>query len=191
MKKIFILIILVFYCSFNYAQETKSNIIVNPNWKQYKEIPKRIAALQIKDEVIDTISTASLFEECINFPYLIDFLFYGANQDAFLKMESEFNGFKELLNREDLPKILISNSSKFPDIVNSIKTKNDTIKGKQSLKYLIFQYLLIQKGVIDKFNKEQLYNIVKSQIDNNNLVISNPNIFSNMHYTPINTFYSN
>lgn len=191
MKKIFILIILVFYFSFNYAQETKSNIIVNPNWKQYKEIPKRIAALQIKDEVIDTISTASLFEECINFPYLIDFLFYGANQDAFLKMESEFNGFKELLNREDLPKILISNSSKFPDIVNSIKTKNDTIKGKQSLKYLIFQYLLIQKGVIDKFNKEQLYNIVKRQIDNNNLVISNPNIFSNMHYTPINTFYSN
>ena len=45
---------------FNYAQETKSNIIVNPNWKQYKEIPKRIAALQIKDEVIDTISLRSL-----------------------------------------------------------------------------------------------------------------------------------
>lgn len=60
MKKIFILIILVFYCSFNFAQETKSNIIVNPNWKQYKEIPKRIAALQIKDEVIDTISLRSL-----------------------------------------------------------------------------------------------------------------------------------
>ena len=53
MKKIFILIILVFYCSL-------SNIIVNPNWKQYKEIPKRIAALQIKDEVIDTISLRSL-----------------------------------------------------------------------------------------------------------------------------------
>ena len=191
MKKIFILIILVFYCSFNYAQETKSNIIVNPNWKQYKEIPKRIAALQIKDEVIDTISTASLFEECINFPYLIDFLFYGANQDAFLKMEYEFNGFKELLNREDLPEVLIYNSSKFPDIVNSLKSENDTIRGEQSLKYLFFQYILIQNGVIDKFNNEQLYNIVKRQIDNNNLVISNPHIFSNMHYTPISLFYSN
>ena len=54
MKKFFILIILVFYCSINYAQEAKSCVIVDPNWKQYKEIPKRITALQIKDDVIDT-----------------------------------------------------------------------------------------------------------------------------------------
>lgn len=191
MKKLFVLIILFFYCSINYAHDAKSCVIVDPNWKQYNEVPKRIAALQIKDDVIDTISTASLYEECMNFPYLIDFLFYGANQDAFIKMESEFNGFKELLNREDLPEILISNSLKFPDIVNSLKTENDTIKGKQSLKYLVFQYILIQEGVIEKFNTEQLYSIVKRQIDNNNLIISNPHIFSNMHYTPISTFYSN
>ena len=54
MKKSFIIIVLLFCCSIIHAQEAKSCVIVDPNWKQYKEIPKRIAALQIKDDVIDT-----------------------------------------------------------------------------------------------------------------------------------------
>ncbi|MBR6445553.1 MAG: hypothetical protein IKS94_03860, partial [Prevotella sp.] len=59
---------------------------------KFESISDRIEALQIRPDIISSVSTEVLLEECLNFPYLIDFYLYGENQQAFELFVKEFNG---------------------------------------------------------------------------------------------------
>jgi hypothetical protein len=49
-------------------------------WKQLEPATIRIAALQIPDAVLASISTEGLLETCLHFPYLSDIVFYRAGR---------------------------------------------------------------------------------------------------------------
>lgn len=65
-------------------------------WKQFETIEKRIAALQIPEDVLTRISTEGLLETCLEFPYLLDILHGNHMQHGFEALMTEFNGFREL-----------------------------------------------------------------------------------------------
>ena len=81
--------------NFPFKQEDKE-------WIQFESVAKRITALQIPDTILSVISTEGLLETCLKFPYLTDIMFCENYQKGFEALTLEFNGFQELLKRNDL-----------------------------------------------------------------------------------------
>ena len=67
-------------------------------WGQFETIEKRIAALQVSDAVLETISTASLLETCLAYPYLTNLFFCDNYQQGFESLTKEFT-ISEILSK--------------------------------------------------------------------------------------------
>ena len=80
---------------------------IDKQWEQYKTIKERIDALQIPTSIIQQISTELLYV-CLQFPYLSDALYSSNITTGIDCLINEFNGFQELINREDLPNVLVN-----------------------------------------------------------------------------------
>lgn len=77
-------------------------------WKTYQSADDLKEALQIPSDVIKSIATDKLLDLCISYPYNIDMLSTDKAEDGFNLLRSEFNGYAELLTRNDLASVLIS-----------------------------------------------------------------------------------
>lgn len=76
-------------------------------WYSFSDVNERKAALEIPKDCLSGIKTAELLELCLDYPYLTDFFAYNTSEEGFNALMNEFNGFKELVIREDFQLCLI------------------------------------------------------------------------------------
>lgn len=77
-------------------------------WEKMYSVQERIASLQIPESVLPKIPTERLLDICLDYPYLVDVMFYDNFQKGIEVLRSNFNGFDELLNRKDLGKYVLA-----------------------------------------------------------------------------------
>jgi len=82
-------------------------------WENISSVAERIAALQIPEDILANLPTERLFDICLDFPYLLDVLFYDDYQKGLEALKKEFNGFNELFNRKDLGKCALAKCKNF------------------------------------------------------------------------------
>ena len=71
-------------------------------WKQFKSYAEKVAACQIPEELLSSLSTEDLTELCLRYPLYTDFLKLENISDGLDRLFSNFNGIRELYRREDV-----------------------------------------------------------------------------------------
>ena len=115
----------VYTCPFKQGDE---------KWKGFGSAKERIIALQIPDSVITKIPTDQLLDLCLDFPYLTDMYAFNDPQKGFEYMISEYNGFDELLKRDDIVDKLLEEYGKIESAVTFLSKATDIEKGNYSFK---------------------------------------------------------
>jgi len=78
-----------------------------PEWADLSSYTEMLDAIQIPDSVLKKISTWGLVESCFKYPLYGDFAAFN-NQVGYINdLILTFSGFRELLSREDAPKIIL------------------------------------------------------------------------------------
>lgn len=73
----------------------------SPEWAQLTSSQQMDSVLQIPDDILFSISTEGLVETCLSYPRFGDLYFAEDYQWAFEVLTDHFNGFSELLSRDD------------------------------------------------------------------------------------------
>lgn len=168
-----------------HCQKRSNSVITNDNWRHIESIPERITGLQIRPDVIHTIPTQELLDSCVNFPYLFNFYLYGRDQHAFELLTDEFNGLKELLNRNDAFIYIYNRMENFPNDFECIKKEDNVGKGRFSLQTLFVEYLLIQDAVFTQIEDGMMDSLISVIEKNLEIIHNNPLIFGSVHDVPI------
>lgn len=187
MKKIFLFVFTCFVFLYINAQEDKTNRFSfpvkpeDPEWKQMDSPISRILSLQIPNNVIDEIPTDDLLGLCLDYPYIIDVLFADNFQKGVEICISEFNGFQELLSREDVVTALEKELDNIPQIIKKLKNETDVDKGKYSFRCFFLELLTAQNTILSKMSKEEIKSICLSLYRNVEAKKTEPDIFGEMH----------
>ena len=78
------------------------------NWARYQTLEEMMAACQIPDAKLKSMSTDELIEVCMNHPLYGLYFAYNNELDGAKVVIDNFNGFKDLKEREDAPKKMLS-----------------------------------------------------------------------------------
>lgn len=172
MKKIFLFVIACcVFMSVN-AQEGTTGRFTFPikpgdsEWEQMDSPISRIISMQIPNNIIREIPTEELLGLCLDYPYIIDVIFADNYQKGIEISISEFNGFREVLKREDVVKVLVKKLESIPNKINSIKNKTDIEKGRFSFQCFFLELLIAQDAILSKMNQEQENSICASLFRN-------------------------
>jgi len=159
-------------------------------WKRIETIAGRLDKLQIPDAVLASISTEGLLETCLYFPFLVDIFFYTNYQRGFEALVEEFNGFRELLKRPDLTKVLIEKYYWTGQDVENAKTMQSAGKGMFSFRHFVLEFLMAQDVVLNSLNEEQEKTLFLLTLEHKKLKTSNRDIFSGLNDLPTCLLYA-
>jgi hypothetical protein len=194
MKRIILCVIALMNGLFVYSQT--SSIYKFPikqgskEWERVKSINKRIELLQIPDTILKKISTEDLLETSLQFPYLTDILFADNFKRGFEVLTEEFNGFRELLKRQDLTNVLLNKYRNISSEITSIKFQSAIEQGKFSFRHFVLEFLLEQDIVLNNLNLEQEKQLFFLSFEHKKIKNSNAEIFSNLNLVPTHLLYA-
>ena len=174
MKKLLLVFLLIQICFPSFCQSNKEQKLSfeypfkqgSAKWKAYKTASDRIAALQIPKEILGKLTTDELIDICLDYPYLSDMFAYSNFDMGFKQMCAKFNGFGELLGREDIAEVLLTRYEKIPQVGVLWTKRGNEEKGFFSLRIFIITYLLGSENVYKCMNNNQLQRLTSST-DNN------------------------
>lgn len=115
---------------------------VDAKWKEFKTPQDRIAALQIPNNMLASITTEDILLICLDFPYLSD-IFAFDDMDIGLKVvASKFNGFQEFLTRHDQIEAMEKVFQRISSENLYLNSNSDIEIGNNSIRIRILSYLL-------------------------------------------------
>ena len=150
-------------------------------WTKMGSPISRIISMQVPDSILFDISTEELLNVCLDFPYIIDLAFSDNYQKGLEILMGEFNGFKELLNREDVVAVLEKELEAIPQKVCSLKNKTDIEKGSFSFKCLCLELLIAQDTILSRLDQEKEKSISVSLLKNDGIKKTEPDIFGEIN----------
>ena len=160
------------------------------DWERPTIIQDRLAALQIPDAVLASISTEGLLETCLDFPYLIDIFHANDYQTGFNALVEEFNGFREILKRSDLTTALIGKYNRVGTDVKGLRMLNIIEQGMFSFRHFVLEFMLAQDVVLNNLNKEQEETLFLLTVEHKKIKSSYTDIFSSLNDVPVNLLYA-
>ena len=111
-------------------------------WKNFHSYAEMVNACQIPEDILVSLSTEELLQICLGYP-LPNVLSFNRYNDGLDLMSNDYNGVKELFNREDLSKELLSwYDCQIKNLTIWNKEGFGTQKGLVSIKIVIFETLL-------------------------------------------------
>ncbi len=134
------------------------------NWSDYS-IKEIWQINQLPKDVIDHISTVGLIETCLTFPYYCDIGMIEYHQDGFDYMVNNFNGFRELLKRNNTA-ILIYERYQFMT-TSCIDNNWPSFIGRGKslgMSFIAVEMILAQYTILEKFNSDQLSEIANEAL---------------------------
>lgn len=192
MKKKYISIgfLFVLLLSLNCFAQAKFTYPINPNkkgWLDYRTASDRRNALQIPDNLIDSIPTDELLSICLDHPYLSDILFYDNMQEGLEDFKNKFNGFEALLQRNDVAEVLLAADSAFFSGFETRSPMSIQEKGDCSVKNLALELMLIQDNILWQFSYNELQRLYEVMQNNNSLKSYYLNGFEMINEVPFKT----
>ena len=193
LKRIFY-IVCVFYTLNSYSQTNSKDMYEFPvrgheEWWQLT-VEQRIAALQIPDVVLETISTEGLLETCLAYPYLINVIFCDDYQQGFEGLTAEFNGFREIFKRSDMMNVLIEKYKNFPLEVKDIRLLQESEQGGFSFRHFVLELMLAQDAVFKNLSAEQEEQLFVLTLEHKQMRQDYSDIFGNLNEVPFNLLYA-
>ena len=117
-------------------------------WEAFETHGQKLAACEIPDSILPMIPTEELVEICMKYPMLLDAYAFNTPLQGIKIVASRFNGFKELMKREDncfyVFKYLIKNDIRNVDLDKLMPVD----AGRTTLVYILAEYVLSFDHVI-------------------------------------------
>ena len=160
---------------------------IRPNdgkWETITSIGQRLEMLQIPSNKLTEIPTSELLEICLEFPYLLDVLFSDNCQLGFECLKREFNGFNELLQRDDLLNIIIVKSKSLSNEIEAIQSHDSFDRGNFSFKWFVFEMIIAQDDMLKKMFISDVKQMADISMDNLIIKKKYPNLFSDFNTIP-------
>ncbi len=156
MRKILILLLIILPL-ISFAQETVWDYPVKPGdskWKAFLNNAEKVQACQVPATTLSSLSTGELIQLCLDYPLLPDIFAFNNLQDGFSKFENDFNGFKELLQRNDALDELVK---EYKSIDPTAIPVNGTIleKGDYVLGISFLELFISHPSIIGKINERE------------------------------------
>ena len=125
---------------------------------------ERVLALQIPENILESLSTEELIEVVLDYPCFGDMFFYPSYQEGYEAVMQHFNGLQELYKREDVGSSLVSVYSEI-DINDIVNQKDGYEQFLEVLRLTYFDTIISQKFFQEKMtatecevlNKQQQY----------------------------------
>ena len=137
--------------------------------------------MQLSDNLLGSMRTEDLIEVCLEYPFTLDLFAFNDFQTGFKALYNNFNGFRELLSRDDL-------AEPFLLFLDVNWQKADLMKGKESIEIgmytllsVVFKYMLAQDAVINQMNRSQIRRMLDTCIRNNEIELSDTEMWSGIN----------
>ena len=133
-------------------------------WKALGHL-QRVASLQIPLDTLNQMSTARLLETCLYYPFNVDIIAYDNHLAGYDRMKNQFNGYLELLNRQDFIQCLVSlYNNREIALVNQMT--DDYEKGRYSFDFQMMEYLFTDAALLASPNQtEQIISLLVQKLD--------------------------
>lgn len=144
-------------------------------------VQERHERLQLSDNLLSSMRTEDLIEVCLEYPFAIDFFAFDDFQTGLMALYNEFNGFRELLSRDDLAEPFLL----FLDVnwqkAELMKGRESLAIGRYSLLSVVFKYMLAQDAVINQMSRSQIRRMLDTCIRNNEIELSDTEMWSGVN----------
>lgn len=149
-------------------------------WRNLSVLEKH-ERLQLSDNLLSSMRTEDLIEVCLEYPFAIDLFAYNDFQTGFKALYNNFNGFRELLSRDDLAEPFLIYLDVNWQKADLMKDKEDLEIGRYTLLSVVFKYMLAQDAVINKMSRSQLRRMLDTCIRNNEIELSDTEMWSGVN----------
>ena len=136
-------------------------------------------------DLLKLLTTADLLEVCLDYQYSSDFMFFDDGQQGIGALRNEFNGYNELLQRQDLAETMLMKYRVKLRSVDIIARQEQLVMGAFSLRFMLFKMLAAQDEVLGSLSREQLRQLIALSIEAWNTVASQPELFGTIHYSQL------
>ena len=173
----------ILYSNTIYGQNTtRWDFPVKPGtkeWKQIKTIENRISACQIPEDRIKFISTKDLIEVCVDYPLYHSVMSAPDIVQGINKVSNEFNGFNELISRNDYQRALLKRYKQFTIATEQLTESQEKKLVEDILRLeLVILYCIINDTGNNTLSEELLTEGFKKYKAKKN----NPVLFSSFSY---------
>lgn len=155
-----------FYISDTYKYPIRPG---SDEWKELNLLTEKIEVCQIPNQKLKTISTEGLVETLLNYPLILDYIFFDEMQNGFNRIKNENNGFTELYGRKDIFKVLTERyelmsldcgRNLYPPFVLDAPAPNEVAL--QTFEFFIFQDEFLHN--IDKNQQYKIFDLIYEKL---------------------------
>jgi len=132
-------------------------------WSQYKTHNEMLEACTVPDEILENATTEQLLDMVLDYPLLCDIYAFDTVEQGVAVVASQFNGFAELIKREDLSDVVLERYID-ADIQNGTKNLKENFNKVSAV--VVMEDLLAQKDMISDLTlkeKEELANAIEEK----------------------------
>lgn len=181
-KQYFLFISALFFCVLLLGQDkitTPYDFPLKPGmaeWEKLNSGKEMLDACQIPEEILKNMTSQALAETCINYPLYIDYLAVNDEREGISLIINDFNGLKELSEREDGYKELIDTYKKIP-ILNS-KTKVNAKQENSPFQIIFVELILGDNAFMNKMNADDLVHLKAAVLEKYQNKVDNDEVYS-------------
>lgn len=135
-----------------------------PEWINLKTGEEMYKACQIPSHTLKSMCPIGLIDSWLTYPLKGNIVAWETLQLGFDKLTDNFNGLSELLNRQDVPKVLLNkyksiNPSGYPVDATAVE------KGRYALDFSILEITLAQYKILEKLSQTQREELIKTAFE--------------------------
>lgn len=130
-------------------------------WNKLGSLAEMVEVCQLPSKKIKSISTEGLLETLLNYPLILDYIFFENMQNGFSRIKSENIGFAELYNRKDIFKVVTERyrymsldcgKNLYPPFVAGAPAPNEVA-------FQTYEFFIFQDEFLDNLNENQQYQV--------------------------------
>lgn len=154
-----------------------------PGWELLRNSDEMDSVLQIPKDVLLSISTEGLIETVLNYPSFPNIYFQNDYQYVFDIIKEKFNGFSELLMRQDAAILLLK---RYKSMKPHCQENNwPSINGpgsSPSFSFAFIEILLAQYDILEQLDNDDTHTLMQEAIEKyEEKIVNNFSVFSTKH----------
>lgn len=131
-------------------------------WCKYESTLDRVKALQIPQYILTGLSTETLLDICLDYPFLIELSLDDNYQKNLEIIVSQFNGLQELLNRSNLCDVLLAKNEQLMNNAPEMAKYGKRTQAVYAFKCFVVELLLTQDKLINSVvNRNKIIEVFK------------------------------
>ncbi|MBR5697211.1 MAG: hypothetical protein IKX44_01130 [Prevotella sp.] len=137
--------------------------------------------LRLSAHLLKTMRTPDLVEVCLDYQYMSDFIAYDEMQTGFDNLCIEFNGYDELLRRQDFVQTMLKKLYTHWHKMEKVKLLSEIEKGRYGFQCALFPLILAQDRSLKQFEKKGLRQMIDMSLANATTEQAEPAMFGRIN----------